>query len=93
MQYQAEGTTVTQGMDDMIWVGPHKSRRELGHRTHKTIKKIGKRDKKIYIFFVLMNSSLVLFFGRFSADTNKARDTPSLRQDVLCIKICLTKLK
>lgn len=49
MQYQAEGITVIQGTDDMMWVGPHKSRKELGHKTHNT-KKIGKRDKKIYIF-------------------------------------------
>lgn len=46
MQYQAEGITVIQGTDDMMWVGPHKSRRELGHRTHNTLKKIGKRVKK-----------------------------------------------
>lgn len=50
MQYQAEGITVIKGTDDMMWVGPHNSRKELGHRTHNTIKKIGKRDKKIYIF-------------------------------------------
>lgn len=82
MKYQAEGITVIQGTDDMMWVGPHKSRRELGHRTHTAFKKIGKRVKKKNLF-MLMNSSLVLFFGRFSADKNKARDTPSLRQDVL----------
>lgn len=43
MQYQAEGITAIQGMGDMMWVGPHESRRELGHRTHNTTKKIGKR--------------------------------------------------
>lgn len=84
MHYQAEGITAIQGTDDMMWVGPHKSRTELGHRTHNTIKKRGKRVKKIYTF-MLMNSSFVLFFGRFSADKNKTRDTPSLRQDVLRI--------
>lgn len=83
MQYQAEGVTGIQGTDDMMWVGSHKSRKELGHRMHNTIKKIEKRDIKIYIF-MLMNSSLLLFFGRFSADKNKARDTPSSRQDMLC---------
>lgn len=51
MQHQAEGVTVIQGTDDMMWVGPQKSRRELGHRTHNTIKKIGKRVKNIYVFF------------------------------------------
>lgn len=51
MQYQAEGATVIQGMDDMMWVGPHQSRRELGCRTYYTIKKIGKRDKKIDIYY------------------------------------------
>lgn len=50
MQYQAEGITGIQGTDDMIWLGPDKSRRELGHRTHNTLKNIGKRVKKIYIF-------------------------------------------
>lgn len=50
MQYQAEGITGIQGTDDMIWVGPHKSRRELGHRTHNTLKNIGKRVKKKNIF-------------------------------------------
>lgn len=80
MQYQAEGITAIRGTGDMMWVGPHESRRELGHRTHNTIKKNRKE-----FFFMLMNSSFMLFFGRFSANKNKARDTPSLRQDVLCI--------
>lgn len=78
-----------------LWVGPHQSRKESGELKHNIIKKQERGIKNIYIF-TLLNSSLVLFFGRLSPGKIKARHTLSSRQDVRALvwnKSCLAKLK
>lgn len=57
-----------------LWVGPHQSRKESGELKHNIIKKQERGIKNIYIF-TLLNSSLVLFFGRLFLQIKSRPDT------------------